>query len=158
MEPAPVLAAWVGGRLAGASAVVPLLDAGYTHGLGAFETLLVRSGRPWALERHLRRLGSSLAILGMPAVEVESVRVAVAAVLDAAGGPASARLRIQVTGGAVDDPAARLSVVLTAWPSGSPTGDLRVVTSPWLRNERSAIAGAKSSSYAENLVALRDAR
>jgi branched-chain amino acid aminotransferase len=32
-----------------------------------------------------------------------------------------------------------------------------VATVPWTRNERSAVAGAKTTSYAENVVALRSA-
>jgi branched-chain amino acid aminotransferase len=36
-----------------------------------------------------------------------------------------------------------------AWPETT-----SIVTVPWVRNERSAISGAKTISYAENLVAL----
>jgi branched-chain amino acid aminotransferase len=70
----------------------------------------------------------------------------------------SARLRVTVTGG--DSPlgsergAGGPTVVvaggaLAAWP---PTADVVVV--PWTRNERSAVAGLKTTSYAENVVAL----
>ncbi len=37
------------------------------------------------------------------------------------------------------------------WPS-----TIAVVTVPWPRNERSAVAGAKTTSYAENVVALAE--
>jgi branched-chain amino acid aminotransferase len=39
---------------------------------------------------------------------------------------------------------------LTTWPA---TGDVALV--PWTRNERAATAGLKTTSYADNVVALR---
>jgi branched-chain amino acid aminotransferase len=39
--------------------------------------------------------------------------------------------------------------VPAAWPPAA-----RVVTVPWPRNDRAALAGAKTTSYAENVVAL----
>jgi branched-chain amino acid aminotransferase len=41
---------------------------------------------------------------------------------------------------------------MSRWPDR-----ISVVTVPWTRNERSAVAGAKTTSYAENVVALRRA-
>ena len=41
---------------------------------------------------------------------------------------------------------------LAAWP---PTADVAIV--PWTRNERAATAGAKTTSYADNVIALRHA-
>lgn len=42
-----------------------LLDEGFLFGLGAFETIAVRGGRPVFLDRHLRRLEGTLAFLGI---------------------------------------------------------------------------------------------
>jgi branched-chain amino acid aminotransferase len=68
------------------------------------------------------------------------------------------RLRLTVTGGVgplgSDRGTATATVMvattdLDAWPAST-----AVVTTPWPRNERSAVAGLKSTSYAENVVAL----
>jgi branched-chain amino acid aminotransferase len=70
-----------------------------------------------------------------------------------------ARLRITITGGpspfATDRGGAAPTVMvatspLTEWPA---TADVAVV--PWTRNERAATAGLKTTSYADNVVALR---
>ncbi|TGJ97116.1 aminotransferase IV, partial [Actinotalea fermentans ATCC 43279 = JCM 9966 = DSM 3133] len=80
-------------------------------------------------------------------------------VLAAAGGSAG-RLRITVTGGFGPMGSGRdggeETIVIAAGPA-SPGPTSRAVRSPWVRNERSAVAGLKTTSYAENVVALADA-
>ena len=44
---------------------VSVLDRTLQWGLGAFETLRLHGGRPFLLERHLARLGRSLAAVGL---------------------------------------------------------------------------------------------
>ena len=56
-----------------------VLDHGLTVGDGVFETLLVRDGTPFALTRHLARLGRSLAGLGLTGPPDAVLREAVAA-------------------------------------------------------------------------------
>ena len=154
---------WVGDSLvAPDDARVSVLDHGLTVGDGVFETLLVRDGTPFALTRHLVRLDRSLTGLGIEAPERDRVRRAIDAVLASAGDDAArARLRITVTSG--DGPfgsergtgASTLIVTLTPasrWPATT-----TLATVPWVRNERSAIAGLKTTSYAENAVALAEA-
>ena len=71
-------------------------DHGFTVGDGVFETLVVRSGVPFALTRHLARLVLGAARLGLPEPDLDLVRRGVAEVLSDAG---SARLRITYTAG-----------------------------------------------------------
>jgi branched-chain amino acid aminotransferase len=80
-----------------------------------------------------------------------------------AGEPlAFGRLRYSVTGGAgplgSDRDASPLTYIVTAGsqPPNPHTGKLVVV--PWTRNERGATAGLKTTSYAENVVALAFAK
>jgi branched-chain amino acid aminotransferase len=77
-------------------------------------------------------------------------------VIDANSG--AGRIRITLTGGPGPlgssrgaHPATTIvaAAELTPW---DPTAS--VVVGPWLRNERSALAGVKSTSYAENVIAL----
>ncbi len=168
MPPSPAL--WLDGRLVAiADAHLSPLDHGLTVGDGVFETLKVLRGEPFALTRHLRRLRRSAAGLGLevPRTDAE-LRAAVAELLAANGlaptspaddaPPPLGRLRITVTGGigppGSDRGDAPPTVLITAGPAAGPPPTVDVVTVPWRRNEHSAVAGLKTTSYAENVVAL----
>lgn len=155
---------WLDDRLVDAAdARVSVLDHGFTVGDGVFETILVRDGAPFALTRHLARLQRSLAGLGIDGPATGRVREAVEAVVSGSGvGTDFSRLRITVTSGAGPfgsdrgDAAATLVVTLAEaapWPATT-----SIATVPWARNERSAIAGLKTTSYAENAIALAEAK
>jgi branched-chain amino acid aminotransferase len=140
-------------------AKISVLDHGLTVGDGVFETLLVRDGAPFALTRHIDRLFRSAAGMGLATPNEVQVRRAVEEVVSAAGDEsARARLRITVTSGAGPlgsergDEAPTLIVTLTAAKQWGPA--TTIATVPWTRNERSAVAGVKTTSYAENAVAL----
>ena len=154
---------WAGGRLRDpGEPVVAGTDPGYATGLGLFETCAVVGGRAFALTRHLARLAASSGALGLPAVADDAVREAVAAVL-AASGPEVGRLRITVSPGApgpggpagpgAPGPATGPALVVTAGPAPV-RGPAHVVRSAWVRNERSPLAGHKSTSYGADVLAL----
>jgi len=153
---------WVNGEAVDAAAPsIGALDHGVTVGDGAFETCKIVAGMPFALDRHARRLDRSLAGLGLPPADHSVIDAGVKAVL--AGEPiVSGRLRYTVTGGAgplgSDRDASPLTYIVTAapQPANSDTGKLVVV--PWTRNERGATSGLKTTSYAENVVALAYAK
>mgnify|MGYP001389223147 CR=1 FL=1 len=155
---------WVDDRLVDiADARVSVLDHGFTVGDGVFETILVRDGVPFALTRHLARLQRSLDGLGIDGPSTERVREAVGAVVAGSGVATDfSRLRITVTSGAGPfgsdrgDASATLVVTLAAAAPWPPTTSLATVS--WTRNERSAIAGLKTTSYAENAIALAEAK
>ena len=151
---------WSGGKLRDErEAVATAVDHGLTVGDGVFETCGVVDGQAFALTRHLRRLRRSAAGLGLAAPDEDEIRAGVSAVL-AAGGPELGRVRITVTAGpgplgsnravAGQD---RQTVLVLAGPAVRPQ-TARAVRVPWVRNERSAVAGLKTTSYAENVVAL----
>lgn len=149
---------WCNGALLPVDApAVSVLDHGFTVGDGVFETLTVDAGRPYALTRHITRLRRSAQGLGLEPPDAQQVADAVAAVL-AANEVGPARLRITYTSGpgalgSDRGPGpATLAVVVqpsTPWP---PT--TTVALAPWPRNERSPLAGLKTTSYGENAVAL----
>ncbi|MFN8016805.1 MAG: aminotransferase class IV [Acidimicrobiales bacterium] len=160
---------WVDGALAPErEARVAALDHGVTVGDGAFETCKVVDGTPFALTRHLARLHRSAAVLRLrlPWTD-EELRAAVGAtVAAAAADPTNAahgvgRLRITVTGGSgplgSDRGDVPPTLVVAAGPGGAWPEATEVATVTWARNERSAVAGAKTTSYAENVVALAEA-
>ena len=156
---------WLGGEdegalLDSASAGVSVLDHGLTVADGIFETLKVVHGYPVAMRRHLARLDRSARVLGLPSVDHALLRSACAEVIAANEDAAQlGRLRITVTSGAGPLGSDRsvgsgptVIVAITAMQPWPETTSAIVV--PWVRNERSAISGAKSTSYAENVVAL----
>lgn len=151
--------AWVNGRLLEdpTGPAVTVSDHGFTVGDGVFEAVKVVEGKPFALTRHLDRLVRSASGLGLPEPDLDAVRRGVVSVLGSQDLPLG-RLRITYTGGAAplgsgrgDEPAtlAVVAAPLTPWD-----GPAKVVSVPWPRNERGALAGLKTTSYAENVVAL----
>ncbi|MFC4627851.1 aminotransferase class IV [Promicromonospora alba] len=150
---------WAEGRMvAPDEAALSAVDHGITVGDGVFETCAVVDDHAFALTRHLARLERSAAGMGMAPLDLSWVRDGVDAVLAAA--PDAGRLRITVTDGVGPLGSGRSdgpqTVVVAATPAVVvPTG--RAARSPWTRNENSAVAGLKTTSYAENVVALADA-
>jgi len=141
------------------AAQVSAFDHGLTVGDGVFETLKVVEGVPLALTRHLNRLTRSCDVLGLQAPSSDEIRNAVDAVL--ASEPEASRLgrlRITCTGGfgpLASDRAEGSGTTLVAVSSMNPwPATTSAIVVPWVRNERSAVAGAKTTSYAENVVAL----
>lgn len=153
---------WVDGVLVDArEARVSALDHGLTVGDGVFETCKVVAGVPFALTRHLRRLERSARGMGLPAPEEALVREAVGDVLGAAS-IAVGRLRITWTAGPGPLGSDRLpgsgTLVVAATEVPAWGQNVAAATVPWTRNERSATAGLKTTSYAENVLALRAAQ
>lgn len=153
---------WIDGSVVDADAArVSPFDHGLLTGDGVFETLRAYGGVPFAARRHLERLALSAAAMRLPCPEPGVLRQAMDDVL-AANGLASARMRITLTGGPAPLGSERAQVrptvivaagALAPWPAAT-----AVVTVPWPRNERGALAGVKTVSYGENVVALAYAR
>ncbi|MGH9283337.1 MAG: aminotransferase class IV [Acidimicrobiales bacterium] len=152
------LKVWVNGALVDeAEATVSVFDHGLTVGDGVFETLKTYGGKPFAVRRHLERLASSAAGMGLTAPAPAVLRAALEEVA-AANGLVDDALRITLTGGpgplgsSRGDAGPTVVVApgrLAPWPAA--TG---VAVVPWPRNERGALAGLKTTSYGENVVAL----
>lgn len=153
--------AWVDGVLVGPAPALRADDHGFTVGDGVFETCSVRDGEVFALSRHLRRLTTSARGLGLADPDLELIRQGIDEVLD---GPRLdfGRLRVTVSSGPGPLGSERADVPQTVAVLASavarPPASTAVAVSPWVRNERSAVAGLKTTSYAENAVALADAR
>ncbi|MDQ1604085.1 MAG: branched-chain amino acid aminotransferase, partial [Actinomycetota bacterium] len=154
---------WVNGELVDeADATVSVFDHGVTVGDGVFESTGVTAGVPFALTRHLRRLAGSARGLGLPEPEDELLRRAVAETLGANDLTGSLRLRITYTGGVSplgsDRGAAGPTLVVALAPLSPWPLTAQVAVVPWTRNEGAATAGLKTTSYADNVVALAHAK
>ena len=144
-----------------ADAKVSVLDHGFTVADGVFETLKVHQGQAFAIELHNERLAHSAAGLGIACPPSEQVRQAITDVLAANPYCELGRIRVTVSSGigplgsdrSPGDPT--LVVTLASqnpWPE---TTSALVVK--WIKNERSALVGLKTVSYAENVIALEHA-
>lgn len=150
---------WVNGGLVGhEEPAVAALDHGVTVGDGGFETCKVVDGQVFAASRHARRLDRTLAGLGLGPADHDYIAKGVAEVLGAGEPIEFGRLRYTVTGGVgplgSNRAGAPLTYIVTAAPQPRPPASASVVVVPWVRNERAATAGLKTTSYAENVVAL----
>lgn len=155
---------WLNGRLLPEhEASISPFDHGLTTGDGCFETLVTYWRMPFAFTRHYNRLlhsAEGLGIRGVPSREV--LFEAVKSVIGENGFVDPVRIRMTVTGGVSglgsdrsDAPCTSLVCAVQA-PVFGETARVRAVAAT--RNEHSAVAGLKTTSYAENVVALLEAR
>ncbi|MEO9325192.1 aminotransferase class IV [Nocardioides sp. C4-1] len=155
--------AWIDGALLddATGPAVSVVDHGFTVGDGVFEAVKVVDGRPFALGLHLARLARSAAGLGLGEVDVDHVRAGIEATLAGQDLPLG-RIRITLTGGPAPLGSGRgdhpMTVVVVTAPMDPTAATTSIVTVPWPRNERGALAGLKTTSYAENVVALAEAQ
>jgi branched-chain amino acid aminotransferase len=155
---------WLDGAiLDAAEAKVSVFDHGITVGDGVFETIKLIGGRPFALRRHIERLHRSARGLGLDVPLGDArLRDAIDDLLAAAPAGEVGRLRVTVTGGVAPPGSGRgtsgPTLIMAVAPLEPWEPDTVAVTVPWPRNERSAVAGLKTTSYAENVVALAEAR
>jgi branched-chain amino acid aminotransferase len=156
------LRVWLNGRRYDdpQQATVAGVDHGLVVGDGVFETLKVTERGAFAVRRHLARLNRSAAALALPEPDHGQIREGIDAVLDGRDFPRG-KLRITYTGGrgplgseaAYGPP----TLIIMLAPADAAPRLTSIVTAPWTRNEHGALAGVKSTSYAENVRGLRHA-
>ena len=154
MAPRPELVVTLDGRVHAAD--TPLIRAAdplFSRGDGVFETVLLRGGAPCLLDAHLRRLAASAALVGLPAPDAPAWRRAVGVAADTWGAD-EAVLRM-VFGASVAfvtvSPLPERVVGARRDGVSAVTLTRRVADGPW------SPVRAKSSSYATNAAALREA-
>jgi branched-chain amino acid aminotransferase len=129
-------------------AVIPVTDEGLIRGDGAFEVIRVYDGTPYAMDAHLRRLQRTGETLRLP-IDLEAVRADAHRLLAEAGtGPDAQLLRVMITRGG------RRILLTEQMPEMPERARLMSVTYSPTR----ILDGAKSLSYAANMLASRLAR
>lgn len=124
-----------------------LTRAGWNLGDGIFESILVQSGVPISLTRHLRRLTSAAEALGITALDEQLIRSEITTLINSGEIFAHGRLRITVLSSGDRT---------VTYRELTPYGKFATLKSyPYPINESSALAGKKSLSYGENAHALR---
>lgn len=153
---------WIDGSLRDPTvAGVHWSDHGLTVGDGVFETLKLNRGSAFALRRHLDRLEHSARGLRIPLPEREVIERAVEEVARQ-WGTDPGRLRVTVTAGRAPAGSGRSNadptLLVTAAELHSSREPADVIVVDATRNERGALVGLKTTSYAENALALALAR
>jgi branched-chain amino acid aminotransferase len=99
--------------------------------------------------------------LGLPRVDVDELHRAVGTTIAANPGIDHGALRVTYTSGTGTVGSARgeagTTTVVAARELAPYPAVGKVITVPWPRNERGALAGLKTTSYAENVLALAEA-
>jgi branched-subunit amino acid aminotransferase/4-amino-4-deoxychorismate lyase len=155
-------AGWIcvnGGLFEPKDATVSVLDSGFLLGDGLFESLRATEGRPYLLNRHLRRLFGAAAdyeFQNMPSVETVSEWVY--GTLDRAA-LAEAYVRITVTRGCgavgLAPPEGPPTVVVAVLPIGPPSQADDAVAVTLLPPAPHCAASAKSTSWQHMVLARR---
>ena len=156
---------WCNGEfLEGPLAVSPA-DRGLTHGYGLFETLLALDGMPVVLDLHLARMRAGAVRLGLDVCQLgeREICASMCGLLERSGfdrGRARVRLAVSAGVGDLRDLAGGSGSLMwmTVGACPPPPESLVLITASFPRNERSPLAGLKSASYVENLIALDEAR
>ena len=160
----------VNGRISDArDAVVSVFDRGFLFGEGVYETLRTYNGRPFLLDRHLRRLrASATAIsLDMP-LDDPAFTARIDETVRASRVESERYIRLLLTRGVGDlsyDPAGcpTPTVVIIVKPhtetsAAERTAGVAVVLSPVLRNHPDAVSPLiKSNNLLNNALAMQDA-
>jgi len=148
---------WINGRFVSAEApAIRADDRGFTLGEGVFETLLASAGHLWLAERHHARLLDACARLGLDAPALPLCQAVSAELLERNHlGASRARVRWTLTAGPPEDGP---TLVVSAVAAAAPPASVALWQVPFTRNERGALAGIKSTAYAENLLAQAEAR
>lgn len=157
--------AWISSSAGGglvASPLISALDHGFTVGDGVFETVKISNGKAVLLERHLLRLQNSSAKMQMQIPGFDDLKTACLEVLlqPEVSKVKLGRLRITVSSGPSELGSNRgndWTLVIVFAPSSAWPESAKVIISDVMRNELSPLAGAKTTSYAENVLALKKA-
>ncbi|MEO1856539.1 MAG: aminotransferase class IV [Rubritalea sp.] len=146
---------WINGAVGPSSeAVLSVQAPGVALGLGCFETMCVENGKLFRFYQHYSRLHSGAVKLGMTPPLVDHLSLAVLELVEV-NGYAKSRCRVRIS--CYLDGDSNATVITTSkMPVRASTSSL--VLSPYRVNEHSPLVGVKSSSYAMNLIALREAQ
>lgn len=140
-----MIVSWNGKIVDGEEVFGLLNDPLVLRGEGVFETIRGEGERVYHFGAHYQRLARGAEILGLPCPEKAALEETMAGLLKKTGHPFS---RIRITLGR--------NCLVTVEELVLRDGDWKVMTSAIPVNHRSPLAGVKCSSYAENVLILRN--
>ena len=155
---------WLNDELVDAQkATVSVFDHGFTVGDGAFETLKVVNTQPVALTRHIKRLVHSLNTIGIEFDKEDLLKKAINEVISANKSLGEVmRMRITYTSAVgplgSDRTKDNFTLVVAVSPESIWPDTALVITVSDPRNDKSILAGSKTTSYAQNAALLSVAK
>jgi branched-chain amino acid aminotransferase len=155
---------WRNGDIIDAAGAVAADDRGVLLGDGLFETLAVIDGAPLRLDSHLGRLMSSARLLDIPLTADRADLSGAIRALCASENIAEGTARITLLRGAGPrgvlppaQPAPTLIVSVHAGVVGATAPVRAIVAQTTRKNERSPLAGIKSTNYLDAILARQEA-
>jgi branched-chain amino acid aminotransferase len=143
-----------------AEAVVSVFDTGFLHGASVFTTLLGHNGRPFRLDRHLKRLQANAGKVGLAhTATTEELTQAVDEVLKA-NSLTEARIRITLSPGPVGGEPAPTTVVTAVEARNEPrwySKGISVIINQVRQYEHDPIVGLKTGCYLTRVLARQAA-
>jgi len=154
---------WCDGEVRDAvDARVSALDRTLLYGLGAFETFRLHGGRPFMLDRHLKRMAGTLSAMRLEVPPLLTALPEGVIELAARLEQPSALCRVTVTAGAgpevvgVEGTGQRVLAMLREPPAVS-VAPVRVDIAPFAADARSPLSGVKSTSYLAHYLQREEA-
>lgn len=139
-------------------------NPGFLHGVGLFETLSAHQGRPFLLDRHIKRMKASADKLRMSLGEgIDRVPQAIDEVLQA-NELTEARIRFTITPPSPHDPDAGATLLVAAQANAGYPAELYekgmtvFLCTDYRQSKNDPLAGHKTTSYFPRLVVLRNAQ
>ncbi|NLF29420.1 MAG: hypothetical protein GX591_00880 [Planctomycetes bacterium] len=143
------------------AARIPVSDAGFLHGASTFTTMAVFNGRPFRMDRHLKRLLETVGLLGLRTDQTaEGLAKAVMEVLAANGLDDRARVRITLSGGDLrtGEPTSVVTATpLPEYPGEYYTRGVLAVIAPFRQIAGDPTFGAKTGCYFPRILARQEA-
>lgn len=130
--------------------VLPAVNSGWLLGDGIFETLRTYNSIPFALDLHIERLQCSAAKMKISSPSREKIEVAVQEVIRANKSSPFGRLRITLLSDS--------QLIVTHVPFQDDKNFIALKRHDFTLSSRLITSGLKTISYAENSLALRNAR
>lgn len=145
---------WLDGRFRRESqALLPAVDPGFLYGRGLFETLRGYDGVPFRLEDHLQRMRRSARRLRIPFPRVPDLGPVIRELCRRNGTPdAAIRLTLSALGHLLVQSRPRRRLPDAWYERGA-----RLRIAPWRKDPRAPLAGHKTLSYFENVLAHEEA-
>ncbi|MBI5723473.1 MAG: aminotransferase class IV family protein [Planctomycetes bacterium] len=160
----PSLNVYFNGRIIPAGqACIGIDDAGFLHGASVFTTMLARNGRVFRLDRHIKRLLDTVAVLGLRTDAAAESLTAAAADLLAANRLKDARMRITLTpGGVHGEEASPTTTLVTAEPLPAYPPEwyekgINAIVSSYRQLSGDPTCGRKTGCYFTRILAAREA-
>jgi branched-chain amino acid aminotransferase len=143
---------------------IPAVSTAAFYGKGVFTTIAIHDGKPFLWEKHWARLQGDAARVGIHIWEypAEMVSASLTGLIEknsVKNGRARVTFFDERGGGAWPvDTERETSLLITTGDARPAPESFKVTVSPYVLNSRSPLAGVKSCSYLENLLALDEAK